>query len=375
MKDYRKYVADKFIEFAEIDGVSYQERKIADYLIDSWRSLGVNLREDDAAAKIGGDTGNLYGYIKGSGQKQNDKPLLFCAHMDTVSPGVNKRIMCHDDGRITSDGATVLGADDRAALFSIYQAYKEIKDEGILHPPIELLFTPAEETYTQGASNFDLKKIKSKVAFTPDCSGDYGVYSSQEPTLIYFEIIITGKAAHAGFEPENGINSIAISAQAISKIKQGWIDDHTTLNIGTISGGTVSNAVSAQTLIKGEIRSSAHGDALKTFDEMEFIFKQETDKAGARLEIKQDIRLKAYQINGSDLQGALAIYKRALHMQGIEPIPKKSFGGSDNNVFVRNGIDGLCIYNPMHEIHTVNEFTTVDELIDSIDLIKNIMKK
>jgi len=295
--------------------------------------------------------------------------------MDTVSPGLNKKIICHDDGVITSDGTTVLGADDRAALFTIYQAYKELKEDEIEHPPIELLFTPAEETYTVGASHFDIKKLESKLAFVPDCSGDYGVYSSQEPSLIYFEIVINGKAAHAGFEPENGINSIAVAAEAINKTKQGWINKHTTLNFGTINGGTVSNAVSAQTVIKGEIRSSIHIDALTTFEEMEFIFKQVAAKAGARLFINKEIRLTAYEKNDTASYGALAKYKNALRLQGKEPIPKKSFGGSDNNVLVRNGIDGLCIYNPMHEIHTVGEYTTIEELIDSIDLIKNLMKE
>ena len=42
-------------------------------------------------------------------------------------------------------------------------------------------------------------------------------------------------------------------------------------------------------------------------------------------------------------------------------------------MLVRNGIDGLCIYNAMHEIHTVNEYTTVEELVKTTQLVKNIM--
>ena len=374
MSDYRKYVANKFIEFAQIDGISYQERKVADYLTDIWKALDVSLSEDDAGVKISGDTGNLYAYIPGAGKQKDERPILFCAHMDTVSPGINKKISCDSDGKITSDGTTILGADDRAALFAIYQAYKEIKDEGADHPPIELLFAPAEEVYTLGATNFDYSRIKSKVAFVPDCSGGYGVYSSCEPTLIYFEIAINGKAAHAGFEPENGINSIAVAANAISRIKQGWLDDFTTLNIGTIEGGTVSNAVSAKAFITGEIRSTIHENALITLEEIKNIFTGEGEKLGATIEIKSDIRLHAYQISENESL-ALMKYKKALKLQGHEVIAKKSFGGSDNNVLVRNGIDGICIFNAMHEIHTENEYTTVDELINSIDLIKHIIKE
>lgn len=179
-----KILFGNFIELASIDGVSFRERKVADYLISVWKKLGVELSEDDAAAEIGGDTGNLYGYIKGTGKHKDAEPVLFCAHMDTVSPGEGKRIILHDDGKITSDGRTVLGADDRASLAAIYEAYRQIRDEGTDHPPIELLFTPAEEAYTVGASAFDFSGIRLGTAFVPDCSGDYGVYSSQEPTLI-----------------------------------------------------------------------------------------------------------------------------------------------------------------------------------------------
>ena len=217
--------------------------------------------------------------------------------------------------------------------------------------------------------------VKSRIAFIPDCSGDYGVYSSQEPTLIYFEITIDGKAAHAGFEPENGINSIAIAASAISRIKQGWTDDHTTLNFGSIDGGTVSNTVPARVLIKGEIRSAVHEDALKTSEKIKEIFLKETDKTGGKVSFVQDTRLIAYQKQeGVSDETALERYRRALNKQGEKPISKKSFGGSDANVLIRNSIDALCIFNAMHDIHTTGEYTTVFELIKTKELIKLLMR-
>ncbi len=363
-----------FIELASIDGESYRERKVADYLKAKWKELDVDLLEDDSAVKIGGNAGNLHGFIEGEGNEKNEEPILFCAHMDTVSPGNNKKIQLRDDGRIESDGSTVLGADDRAALSAILEAYRQINDEKVPHPPIELLFTPAEEVYTIGASAFDYSNIKSKVAFVPDCTGDFGVYSSCEPTLIYYEIEVKGKAAHAGFEPEKGINAIAAASCAISQIKQGWSDDHTTLNIGTIEGGSVSNAVPDFVSIKGEIRSSIHEDAIEVMDMLETIFEKAAEKEGALVEIRRYIRLHEYQKN-SDVGDASALgrYKKALSYQGKDALPKKSFGGSDNNVLVKNGIDGLCIYNPMHDIHTVHEYTSVQELTDFSELIKNLM--
>lgn len=368
-------IVKTFERFAVIDGVSYKERAVADYLIAAWNKLGVVLREDDSAERIGAEAGNLHGFIEGKGSLRDSEPTLFCAHMDTVSPGTGKKVIVHDDGKITSDGTTVLGADDRAALAVIYEAYRELNESKEDHPPIELLFTPCEEVYTVGAAAFDYSMVKSRIAFIPDCSGDYGVYSSQEPTLIYFEITIDGKAAHAGFEPENGINSIAIAASAISRIKQGWTDDHTTLNFGSIDGGTVSNTVPARVLIKGEIRSAVHEDALKTWEKIKEIFLKETDKTGGKVSFVQDTRLIAYQKQeGVSDETALERYRRALNKQGEKPISKKSFGGSDANVLIRNSIDALCIFNAMHDIHTTGEYTTVFELIKAKELIKFLMR-
>lgn len=372
-KDIADRITDSFIKLAEIDGISYGEREVADHLKRIWKELGVELLEDKAGEKIGGDTGNLFGSVPGKGSLKDADPILFCAHMDTVAPGMGKKIIVHEDGKITSDKTTVLGADDRAALTVIYEGYRQILEDGADHAPIEFLFTPAEETYTVGASAFDYSVVKAKKAFVPDCSGDFGVYSSQEPTLIYFEITVKGKSAHAGFEPENGINSIAAAASAISRIKQGWVDDHTSLNFGTIEGGTVSNAVSAQVLIKGEIRSAIHEDALAAFENVRKVFERETAAIGASVDFFSDIRLKAYKANESETGSALELYNKALSAIGERSFPKKSFGGSDNNVLVRNGIDGLCIYNAMHEIHTVNEYTTVEELVKTTQLVMNIM--
>ena len=364
-------IVNTFVELSRIDGISCKERQVADHLIKIWGDFGVRLIEDSVGVKFGGDTGNLYGFIPGTGTKKDAEPILFCAHMDTVSPGLDKKVILHDDGRITSDGTTVLGADDRAALTCIYEAYKKILEEGLDHPPIELLFTVAEEFYGLGSDAFDYSIIKSEKAFVPDASGDFGVYSSQEPTLINFEIEISGRSAHAGFEPENGINALAIAAQAVSKIKQGWTNDHTTLNFGTIKGGTVSNAVPSSVTLTGEVRSSVHEEALSTVEHIKNVFETEAAHIGGSISMDSAPKIYTYRIDPESQ--SLKLYEKALAAFSLKPVPKKSFGGSDNNMLIRKGIDGLCIFNAMHDIHTVNEYTTVEELKKTTELIKLLM--
>jgi tripeptide aminopeptidase len=377
MTTREKEIAEKFIELAAIDGISFEERHVADYLIKAFGELGVKLSEDDTAIAIGGNTGNLYAFIEGEGEKKYCDPILFCAHMDTVSPGKNKKILLADDGLITSDGSTVLGADDRAAIAAMLEAVRMIKKYNLTHPPIELLFTPAEELYTVGAAEFDYTKIRSKAVFIPDCSGEYGVFSSTEPSLIYFEIEVNGRSAHAGFEPEKGINAIEAAALAISRIRQGWISEKTSLNIGSISGGTVSNAVPSKVLLKGEIRSLEHDEAVRALKDMRDVFEKEAARLGASVFVREDIRLMAYSKESGQKDSfqweSVKRYEKALLQQNRKPVPKRSFGGSDANVLIRKGFDALCIFCPMHDIHTVGEYTTAAELTQFTDLILNLM--
>ncbi len=374
MKQNDKRVIDRFIELALVDGESFNERMVADYLVAEFQKLGIKLCEDDTAGKIGGNCGNLYGFAEGRGKYADSEPILFCAHMDTVAPGNNKKIILNDDGTITSDHTTVLGADDRVGIAGIIEAYTEVLEEELDHPPIEFLFTVAEEVYGLGSAALDYSKIRSRIAFAPDCSGEYGVYSSCEPTLISFEVHIKGKASHAGYEPEKGINAIAVAAAAISRIKQGWADDHTTLNIGTIEGGSVTNAVPENCLIKGEIRSGVHEDAYQTMEYVESVFSEEAKSAGAELCIDKKERITVYRKDPEARAGsALDRYKRALGKQGRETLAKKSYGGSDINSLIKHGMDGLNIYGPMYNIHTTEEYTTVQEIISFAELIKILM--
>ena len=374
MKQNDKRVIDRFIELALVDGESFNERMVADYLVAEFQKLGIKLCEDDTAGKIGGNCGNLYGFAEGRGKYADSEPILFCAHMDTVAPGNKKKIILNDDGTITSDHTTVLGADDRVGIAGIIEAYTEVLEEELDHPPIEFLFTVAEEVYGLGSAALDYSKIRSRIAFAPDCSGEYGVYSSCEPTLISFEVHIKGKASHAGYEPEKGINAIAVAAAAISRIKQGWADDHTTLNIGTIEGGSVTNAVPENCLIKGEIRSGVHEDAYQTMEYVESVFSEEAKSAGAELCIDKKERITVYRKDPEARAGsALDRYKRALGKQGRETLAKKSYGGSDINSLIKHGMDGLNIYGPMYNIHTTEEYTTVQEIVSFAELLKILM--
>lgn len=230
----------EFDELARIDSESFGEREMAERLKEKLAELGIQAKEDDTAEKIGGNAGNLFGTLKGG---MSGTPILLSGHMDTVAPGIGKKPVFHEDGTITSDGTTVLGADDLTGVIAILEGIRAVQEAEIPHRDIEILFAAAEEPFTRGSSEFDFSQMKAKESYVLDVTGPVGTAILQAPTILSFEAAVKGRAAHAGFEPEKGIHAIQTAARAIAALRLGHVDEETTLNVGLISGGSVVNAV------------------------------------------------------------------------------------------------------------------------------------
>lgn len=360
----------EFCRLVEIDSVSFDERKMSDYIKSVFKDLDIELIEDKAGEYYNGTAGNLFGVLKGT---LPGSPVLFSAHMDTVEPGKGKKAVLHNNGVITSDGTTVLGADDAAGLAAIIEGIRTIKENNIPHRDIELLFPVAEEVYIKGTSVFDFGKVKAKQAYVLDLSGKTGTAALRAPTLISFSAEVKGRASHAGFAPTEGINAIAAAALAISNIKQGELEDGSTLNIGTIQGGSLTNIISEKCSIKGELRSLNHKRAISLLEEVKTSFERACENYGAGLDFEYSIDLTAYEtdINSKTVREYVAVCKEL----GIKTELVSTFGGSDNNNFAKNGIEGIVIACGMNNVHSCEEYTTVSDLSKTAEIVLKLMTR
>lgn len=368
MIDKNRLISE-FKKLVAIDSPSFNEREMADYVIGVLSDLGIKAYEDNAGEIYGSNTGNIYAYIDGDIPAE---PILLSAHLDNVEPSSNKKAIIHDDGKITSDGTTVLGADDLAGVAEIIEVIRTIKKKNLIHRPFEILFSIAEEEYIKGSKVFDYDKIKSKSAYVLDLSGKVGNTAIKAPTLISFEIIVNGRSSHAGFAPDNGINAIACMAEAITKIKQGKIDENTTLNIGTISGGTATNIVSDKCVVKGEIRSYNHNRALELLNNLKSEFKAICNKNSTELEFNYMVDLMAYETRIESK--TVRRYEKVCNDLKINTNYVSTFGGSDNNSFAFNGIEGIVVACGMNNVHTCNEYTSVSELQNAANIVLKLLQ-
>lgn len=377
----------EFTELTALDSPSFGERKVADFLTAKLKELGFSVEEDRAWEKAFSKengipeeenkkgkvdrAGNLYGFLKGS---IPGDPVLFSAHMDTVEPSRGKKAILESDGTIHSDGTTVLGADDAAGLVEILEGIRAVLESGYPHRDIEVLFPIAEELYTVGTSSMteeEFGKIKAKEAYVPDMSGTPGTAANQAPSLISFRATVTGRASHAGFEPEKGIHAIQAAAEAVSKIKMGHIDKETTCNIGVIRGGSGTNIVPETCTAEGEIRSYVHEKALACMDRVTEIFRQTAESCGASADVRYTIHLHAYE---TELESVpVRRFRRVCQSLGLAGDIISTFGGSDNNTFAEHGIKGLVLSCGMYQAHSVKEYTRTADLAAGAKLIAGLI--
>ena len=357
-----------FKELTDIYSPSFGERQFCDALKKRFSLLGIDLKEDGADKILKGNSGNLYGFIPG---KTDGPAILFSAHMDTVEPAYGKRAILHEDGCITSAGDTILGADDVAGITVIIEAITRLKERNIPHRPIELLFCAAEEKYGAGSSVLDYSLIKAKEAYVLDLSGPVGEAANAAPTIISFEINVRGKAAHAGFAPEDGIHAIEAAAKAIARLPQGRLPSGLTFNIGQISGGKAGNIVPDLCTVKGEIRSLDHKAAVSYWDEVIIVFNDEAKAKGAKAEGNKRIEITAYE-TPPELP-VIRRFVRACEKLDIPCNIRPTFGGSDLNNFALHGIKGLVIACGMNEVHSTREYSNINELEKCVKLVMELM--
>jgi len=351
-------LVSEFIELVKIDSISKNEAKIAKLLVKRLRDIGLEVIVDKTAKEIGSNTGNIIAMLKGD--DESFYPAAFVAHMDTVIPGNNIHPQLKEDGRIVSDGKTILGADDKAGIAALLEALRFIKDNNIPHGDIEIIFTVCEEIGLLGSKSLDISRLKSKIAFVLDAIGRTGRIITNAPSLRDFKIVIRGKTAHAGANPENGINAIKIGGDFLSQISLGRIDEETTANIGIISGGKATNIIPDKVVLKGEVRSRDNKKIENYIYELQETLENVAKKANATTEIEIKKKFNGYKLSSTSPIVKVAI--KAAESIGLQPELCSAGGGTDANIFNKKGIISTNLAVGMMNVHTTGEWIYIEDL-------------
>ncbi|MBM4440756.1 MAG: M20/M25/M40 family metallo-hydrolase [Candidatus Rokubacteria bacterium] len=371
-------LVDDFLALVRISSPSRREREVARWLTGTLEGMGVRVDVDDAGARIGGDTGNLLAQFPGTAP--DAPPLLLCAHMDTVVPCEKITPVRHGDV-IRTDGTSVLGGDDKAGIAAILEAVRVVRERGIPHGPIDVLFTVCEEQGLIGAKHFDVGRLRARAGVVLDCDG-VDELILQGPAANRLRFTVHGLEAHAGLAPEEGISAIKIAGQAIAGMTLGRIDEETTANLGVIEGGLAGNIVPNRVVVRGETRSRSDAKLAAQTRHMVECFEHavrghRVTVAGkehvARVEAKVD---RDYDpLNVAPDSGIARLVRRAVEGRRRTLTVRPTGVGCDANVF--NGRHGLEIANlgcGMRQIHTVNEWIDVNDLVATATTLVEMLR-
>jgi tripeptide aminopeptidase len=359
----------EFLELVQIHCSSGKERQVGDFVGNKLTELGLEAWEDNAGEKTGGDCGNIMAYVEGT---VTEAPvLLLTAHLDCVEPCRYVKPQ-RKEGKITSGGDTVLGADDKAGVVSILEALRVIQEDGIEHGGLQVIFTVQEENGLIGSKNIDRRKIKGDFGYALDSSGEPGKVIIRAPGENTIKVRVRGKTAHAGIEPEKGINAIVLAGKALAQVKQGRMDEETTANVGIIKGGQATNIVPDLVEITCEARSHNMDKLAKLTADIRSTYERVvTDNGGqAEVEIMEDFA--AYRLSEDSAVAALAA--KAAASIGLTAVWQATGGGSDANIFNYYGIPTAVLGMGMTNVHTTDEYIREEDLYEGAELAVALIK-
>jgi tripeptide aminopeptidase len=391
----RRYLHDIFAELCRAESPSGHERACARLIERELGTLGIEVREDDAAAVADSDCGNLLARIGAptspGGSAGERQCILLCAHMDTV-PLLAPVEPILRDGFWENANEGILGADNKAAVAVLLVLARRLHRDragvprlGIhgpgdrppgVHPPeaagapvdIELLFTVGEERMLAGARAFDRASLHSDFGYVFDHASPIGEVVLSAPTHHRLQATFRGAAAHAGVRPEEGRSAILAAARAIADMRLGRIDAHTTANVGTIAGGSAINVVPERCSILAEVRAQREERAEEILAELLDCVHEAANLPECECDVDVTVERTFTGYRTPPSTPAVRAAERALRACGHEPVRIASGGASDANALIAAGLPVVNLANGTERNHEPGERVSAAALEATLEI-------
>jgi tripeptide aminopeptidase len=363
-------LVEDFIALCRINSPPKQEAEVIAAVLPRLQRLGLEVKQDDAGKQIGGNANNVIARLPGN--VPGAPPIFFSAHFDTVEPNPNVQIVVEED-LIRTDGSSILGADNKAGLAPLLEAIECIVEHNLPHGEIWLLLSVAEEIGLQGAKHLPLEEVSATMGFVLDTGPPVGTVVIGAPTHDHLGVRVTGRAAHAGAAPEQGISAIVVASRAIARMRLGRIDDETTANIGTFHGGQATNVVCPEVDIRAEARSHNTQKLEAQLAHMVACFREEAAAMGAQVEVETSRHYQAYRL--SEDAPVVQVARDSALALGLPYQAKLAGGGSDANVYNAKGIPTVVLSTGMDKVHTHDECCRISDLEKTARWVLEIVRR
>ena len=357
-------LVELFLKLIKIDGISRHELEVQKYLVNFLTNLGLKPVVDNAGDKVDGNTGNIICKIGSGGD------FVVVSHMDTAASTKNIKPQILND-RIKTDENTILGADNRAGIAVIIYNLEQMIHNNVKIKDFTLCFTICEENNIEGGKHLILPNTITN-GYVIDSSLRPGKFIHRTYGALGLIIKITGKAAHSGLHPEDGISAIYTASLAISKLKLGRVNKTTTANLGIINGGEAINVIPETVEIVGEIRSQKVEDVKALSEEFKRHFEIACKNTGAKLDFQSQWDFLPYYV--PEDSEVFQNTENIINKIGLKSEPTLSAGGSDANPLNTKGINAVNIGIGAQNPHSHDEFILLEDLMNAANIVGEIMR-
>ena len=274
---------------------------------------------------------------------------------------------------ITTDGTTLLGADDKAGIAEIVSAMEYlIKNPEIPHGRIRVCFTPDEEI-GRGAHHFDVEKFGADWAYTMDGS-QVGELEYENFNAAGAVVTIKGKIVHPGYAKGKMINSMYIATEFINGLPRNETPETTEgregfFHLYDLTGGV--DQTKLQYIIRDHDREKFERRKA-TIKEVASLLNNKYGEDTVRVELKDQYFNMREKIE--PVMHSVELAEEAMHQAGITPIIKPIRGGTDGSQLSFMGLPCPNIFAGGHNFHGRYEYVPVESMQKAIEVIVNIAR-
>jgi tripeptide aminopeptidase len=404
--NYTFTCADRFLDYVRIDTQSDPESKTypsTEKQKDLGRVLVKELKEMGIADAELDEYGYIYATIE-SNTNKNVPVLCFCSHMDTspdvtgkgvnpvihknyqggdiILPADNSQVITEEENPalkeqigndiITTDGTTLLGADNKAGVAEIMDAANYLMTHpDVKHGKIRILFTPDEEI-GRGVDKVNMEKLGADIGYTID-GESLGQIENETFSADSVTITINGFNIHPGFAKNKMENAIKIACEIVEKLPKDKMSPETTDGKEGFIHPVSLKAGNETATLKLIIRSFSEDGLLELEDYLKNITEEVVSKykrSSFDFNVEESYRNMKEVIDKDPriIDYAIEAVKRA----GIEPKVSSIRGGTDGSRLSFMGLPCPNIFAGEHAFHSKLEWVSVQDMQKAVETIINL---
>ncbi len=275
---------------------------------------------------------------------------------------------------ITSDGTTLLGADDKAGIAVIMTAAAHLMaNKNIKHGPIRVVFTCDEEV-GRGCDKVDIKKIDARCAYTLDGEGEAGL-ENETFSADLATVVVTGRNIHPGFAKDVMINAIRLAGQFLERMPWQRLSPEKTcgrdgfLHPYIIEGGVPETKIKIllRSFVTEELKDQA-----KILRTIASSIMAEFPGAQVDVKIKKQYRNMIEHLKREPR--AVDLATRAIRNIGLEPVFESIRGGTDGSRLSEMGLPTPNLSVGMHNFHSPLEFACLEQMESAAKILVELAK-